>query len=87
MRGAHTLGSDQPGIPQNPKVMRHARLGPTTVELAAGCFGDVAKAAHDVQTYRIAQGVKQSLEDKVAGRGVFEWSHKANHTQGFTNQP
>ena len=68
-------------------MMGHARLGSAAIQLSAGRFRDAAKTADDVQAHRVAQGVKQSLEGEVAGGGMFEWAHDANHTQGFTNQP
>ncbi len=75
MGRAHGLGVYQPDIAQYPEMMRHGGLGAATVQLAAACLTYCGKAPDNLQTNRIAQGVKQTLKNELANGGMFERAH------------
>ena len=76
---------NKPGVTQDPEVMGHAGLGSTAVQLTARCFSDVRKVADNLETYGVAQSVKQTLEDKVRWNGMFEGTHVQMITKAFND--
>ena len=82
----HISRVNQPGIAQDPKVMGHAGFGAAAVELAARCFIDPREIPNDLHAYRVAQGVKQTLEDEIGWEGMFEGSHERMITKGFNER-
>lgn len=83
MGRSHISRVNQPGIAQDPKVMGHAGFGAAAVELAARCFIDPREIPNDLHAYRVAQGVKQTLEDEIGWNWMFEGAHVAMITNAF----
>ena len=83
MRSPDISRMDEPGVAQDSKVMGHAGLGATAVQLAARCFSDARKIPDNLYTHGVAQGVKQTLEDEVGWDGVFEGTHVSMITKAF----
>lgn len=74
---------NEPGVAQHSEVMGHAGLGATAVQLAARCFSDARKIPDNLETNRVAQGVKQTLEDEIGWNWMFEGAHVAMITNAF----
>ena len=87
MGGSHALGSDQASIAQHTKVMGHARLGSSAVQFTATGVDDPAEVANDFEAHGIAQGIEDPFEDEITDWRMFEWTHEADHTQGFARRP
>ena len=83
MRSTDISRVNKPGVAQDSKVMGHAGLGATAVQLAARCFSDASKVADNLETDRVAQGVKQTLEDEIGWNWMFEGAHVAMITNAF----
>ena len=73
---ADGLGLNQAGITQHPKMMGHGGLRAATVQVAAAGLSQLGEAPDNLQAYRVAQGVKQTLKNEFAERKVFEGAHE-----------
>ena len=57
MRSPYIARMDKPCIAQYPKMMGHARLGATAIQLTAGCFGNPREMPDNFHAHRVAQGI------------------------------
>lgn len=75
MGGSDALGSDQTGIAQYTKVMGHAGLGSSPVQLTTTGVDDLAEVANDFKAHGITQGIEDPFEAEITDWRMFEWSH------------